>query len=360
MLGRRTDHVEILGMNGKKLIRNSTAEFLIFTGQAGEQSIEARYEDETLWLSQKLMAELFGVDVRTVSEHLKNIFASHELAPEATIRKFRIVQQEGQREVSRAVDFYNLDAIISVGYRVNSLRATQFRQWATGVLREFAIKGYVLDRQRMENGSFLGEDYFERLLAEIREIRLSERRFYQKITDIYATSVDYNKDAPTTKAFFAKVQNKLHYAIHGHTAAELIRKRADSSKSHMGLTSWANAPEGKILKTDVAVAKNYLTKDELDSLGRIVNAYLELAEDRARRKIPMSMEDWSKRLDAFLEFDEREVLQNSGKISAKLAQTHAESEFEKYRIVQDRLFESDFDKAVKKLVAGKPNTRDDG
>ncbi|CAB5560452.1 Virulence protein [Pseudomonas aeruginosa] len=347
-------------MNGKKLIRNSTAEFLIFTGQAGEQSIEARYEDETLWLSQKLMAELFGVDVRTVSEHLKNIFASHELAPEATIRKFRIVQQEGQREVSRALDFYNLDAIISVGYRVNSLRATQFRQWATGVLREFAIKGYVLDRQRMENGSFLGEDYFERLLAEIREIRLSERRFYQKITDIYATSVDYNKDAPTTKAFFAKVQNKLHYAIHGHTAAELIRKRADSSKPHMGLTSWASAPEGKILKTDVAVAKNYLTKDELDSLGRIVNAYLELAEDRARRKIPMSMEDWSKRLDAFLEFDEREVLQSSGKISAKLAQTHAESEFEKYRIVQDRLFESDFDKAVKKLTAGESNTRDGG
>ncbi|GAA0904927.1 virulence RhuM family protein [Luteibacter anthropi] len=346
-------------MNGKKLIRNSTAEFLIFTGQAGEQSIEARYEDQTLWLSQKLIAELFGIDVRTVSEHLKNIFASQELMPEATIRKFRIVQQEGQREVSRSVDFYSLDAIISVGYRVNSIRATQFRQWATGVLREFAIKGYVLDRQRMENGSFLGEDYFERLLAEIREIRLSERRFYQKITDIYATSVDYNKDAPTTKAFFAKVQNKLHYAIHSHTAAELIRKRADSSKPHMGLTSWAGAPEGKILKTDVAVAKNYLTKDELDSLGRIVNAYLELAEDRARRKIPMSMEDWSKRLDAFLEFDDREVLQNSGKISAKLAQTHAESEFEKYRIVQDCLFESDFDKAVKKLAADEANIRDD-
>ena len=344
-------------MNGKKLIRNSTAEFLIFTGQAGEQSIEARYEDETLWLSQKLMAELFGVDVRTVSEHLKNIFASQELAAEAVIRKFRITASDGKNYQTQ---FYNLDAIISVGYRVNSIRATQFRQWATGVLREFAIKGYVLDRQRMENGSFLGEDYFERLLAEIREIRLSERRFYQKITDIYATSVDYNKDAPTTKAFFAKVQNKLHYAIHGHTAAELIRKRADSSKSHMGLTSWANAPEGKILKTDVAVAKNYLTKDELDSLGRIVNAYLELAEDRARRKIPMSMEDWSKRLDAFLEFDDREVLQNSGKISAKLAQTHAESEFEKYRIVQDRLFESDFDKAVKKLAAGEPSIRDDG
>lgn len=344
-------------MNGKKLIRNSTAEFLIFTVQAGEQSIEARYEDETLWLSQKLMAELFGVDVRTVSEHLKNIFASDELAQEAVIRKFRITASDGKNYQTQ---FYNLDAIISVGYRVNSIRATQFRQWATGVLREFAIKGYVLDRQRMENGSFLGEDYFERLLAEIREIRLSERRFYQKITDIYATSVDYNKDAPTTKAFFAKVQNKLHYAIHGHTAAELIRKRADSSKPHMGLTSWASAPEGKILKTDVAVAKNYLTKDELDSLGRIVNAYLELAEDRARRKIPMSMEDWSKRLDAFLEFDEREVLQNSGKISAKLAQTHAESEFEKYRIVQDRLFESDFDKAVKKLAAGELNTRDDG
>jgi hypothetical protein len=344
-------------MSNKKLIRNSTAEFLIFTGQAGEQSIEARYEDETLWLSQKLMAELFGVDVRTVSEHLKNIFVSQELTAEAVIRKFRITASDGKNYQTQ---FYNLDAIISVGYRVNSLRATQFRQWATGVLREFAIKGYVLDRLRMENGSFLGEDYFERLLAEIREIRLSERRFYQKITDIYATSVDYNKDAPTTKAFFAKVQNKLHYAIHGHTAAELIRKRADSSKPHMGLTSWANAPEGKILKTDVAVAKNYLTKDELDSLGRIVNAYLELAEDRARRKIPMSMEDWSKRLDAFLEFDEREVLQNSGKISAKLAQTHAESEFEKYRIVQDRLFESDFDKAVKKLAAGEPNTRDDG
>lgn len=345
-------------MSGKRtLIRNSTAEFLIFTGQAGEQSIEARYEDETLWLSQKLMAELFGVDVRTISEHLKNIFASQELASEAVIRKFRITASDGKNYQTQ---FYNLDAIISVGYRVNSLRATQFRQWATGVLREFAIKGYVLDRLRMENGSFLGEDYFERLLAEIREIRLSERRFYQKITDIYATSVDYNKDAPTTKAFFAKVQNKLHYAIHGHTAAELIRKRADSSKPHMGLTSWASAPEGKILKTDVAVAKNYLTKDELDSLGRIVNAYLELAEDRARRKIPMSMEDWSKRLDAFLVFDEREVLQNSGKISAKLAQTHAESEFEKYRIVQDRLFESDFDKAVKKLATGEPTTRDDG
>jgi hypothetical protein len=338
-------------MRGNKptLIRNSTAEFLIFTGQAGEQSIEARYEEDTLWLSQKLIAELFGVDVRTVSEHLKNIFASNELGPEATIRNFRIVQREGTREVSRAVDFYNLDGIISVGYRVNSVRATQFRQWATGVLREFAVKGYVLDRQRMENGSFIGEDYFERLLAEIREIRLSERRFYQKLTDIYATSVDYNKEAPTTKLFFAKVQNKLHFAIHGQTAAELIRSRADSSRPHMGLTSWASAPDGKILRTDVGVAKNYLNKEEMESLGRIVNAYLELAEDRARRKIPMTMEDWSKRLDSFLEFDEREVLKDSDKVSATLAVAHAESEFEKYRIVQDQLFESDFDKVVKEL-----------
>ncbi len=330
-----------------KLIRNSTAEFLIFTGQAGEQSIEARYEDDTIWLSQKLMAELFGVDVRTVNEHLKNIFASDELDDTAVIRKFRITASDGKNYDTQ---HYNLDAIISVGYRVNSVRATQFRQWATRVLREFAIKGYVLDRQRMENGSFLGEDYFERLLTEIREIRLSERRFYQKITDIYATSMDYNQDAPTTKAFFTKVQNKLHYAIHGQTAAELIQRRADSSKPQMGLTSWTHAPDGKVLKTDVVVAKNYLNKDELESLGRIVNAYLELAEDRARRKIPMTMEDWAKRLDAFLAFDEREVLQSAGKISAKLAQAHAESEFEKYRIVQDRLFESDFDKAMKTLT----------
>jgi hypothetical protein len=334
-----------------KLIRNSTAEFLIFTGQAGEQSIEARYEDETLWLTQKIMATLFDVDVRTINEHLQNIYAQGELDRGATIRKFRIVQKEGQREVVRQVDFYNLDAIISVGYRVNSVRATQFRQWATQVLREFAIKGYVLDRKRMENGAFLGEDYFERLLEEIREIRLSERRFYQKITDIYATSVDYNKDAPTTKTFFAKVQNKLHFAIHGHTAAELIMQRADSGKERMGLTTWENAPDGKILKTDVSVAKNYLSKKELESLGRIVSAYLDLAEDRARRKIPMTMEDWAKRLDLFLEFDEREILQNKGKVTAEIAKAHAESEFEKYRIVQDRLFESDFDKVMKQIEA---------
>ncbi len=337
-------------MNDKKLqIRNSTVEFLIFTGQAGEQSIEARYEDETIWLSQKLMAALFAVDVRTINEHLKTIYEQGEVEPEATIRKFRIVQTEGKREVARSVDFYNLDAIISVGYRVNSLRATQFRQWATRVLREFAVKGYVLDKKRMENGSFLGEDYYERLLEEIREIRLSERRFYQKITDIYATSLDYNKDAPTTKAFFAKVQNKLHFAIHGHTAAELIMQRSDSTKDRMGLTSWENSPDGKILKTDVSIAKNYLTRDELESLGRIVNAYLDLAEDRARRKIPMTMEDWAKRLDMFLEFDEREILEDKGRVAAEIAKAHAESEFEKYRIVQDRLFESDFDRLIKQI-----------
>jgi hypothetical protein len=333
----------------KHLIRNSTAEFLIFTGQAGEQSIEARYENETVWLSQKLMATLFDVDVRTVNEHLKNIYAQQELVPESTIRKFRIVQQEGSRQVSREVDFYNLDAIISVGYRVNSTRATQFRQWATQVLREFALKGYVLDKKRMENGTFLGEDYYERLLEEIREIRLSERRFYQKITDIYTTSVDYNRDAPTTKAFFAKVQNKLHYAIHGHTAAELILQRADSTKANMGLTTWEKAPDGKILKTDMAIAKNYLVKEELEALGRIVNAYLDLAENRARRRIPMTMEDWATRLDRFLELDDHAILQDKGRISAEIAKSHAESEFEKYRIIQDRLFESDFDRVIKQI-----------
>jgi hypothetical protein len=337
----------------KQLIRNSTAEFLIFTGQTGEQSIEARYEDETIWLTQKLMAALFDADVRTVNEHLKNIHAQGEISPETTIRKFRIVQTEGSRDVSRDIEHYNLDAIISVGYRVNSVRATQFRQWATQVLREFAIKGYVLDKKRMENGAFLGEDYYERLLAEIREIRLSERRFYQKVTDIYATSLDYNRDAPTTKVFFAKVQNKLHFAVHGHTAAELVMQRADSAKGNMGLTTWEKAPDGRILKTDVSVAKNYLTRDELESLGRIVNAYLDLAEDRARRKIPMTMEGWAKRLDLFLEFDEREILEDKGRVAAEIAKDHAKSEFEKYRIVQDRLFESDFDRLMTQIEGKK-------
>lgn len=337
-------------MSKNKLIRNSTAEFLIFTAQDGKNSIEARYEDETIWLTQKLIAELFEVDVRTVNEHLKNIYKQYELLADATIRNFRIVQTEGKREVTRNIDFYNLDAIISVGYRVNSVRATQFRQWATKVLKEFAIKGFVLDKKRLENGSFLNENYFEELLAEIREIRLSERKFYQKVTDIYTTSLDYNKDTKTTKEFFAKVQNKLHFGIHGHTAAELIHKRADSQKDKMGLSSWGNSPDGKILKTDVSIAKNYLTKDEMESLGRIVNAYLDLAEDRAKRKIPMTMQDWVKRLDLFLEYDDRAVLQDAGKITSEIAKDKAESEFEKYRIVQDHLFQSDFDKLVLKQL----------
>jgi hypothetical protein len=328
-------------------IRNSTSEFLIFTQQAGEKGIEARYEDGTIWLTQKLMAELFGVDVRTISEHIQNIFESQELDQNSVIRNFRVTASDGKNYNTQ---FYNLDAIISVGYRVNSKRATQFRQWATQVLHQFAIKGYVLDRKRLENGTFLGEDYFEQLLAEIREIRLSERHFYQKITDIYATSVDYNKNAPTTRDFFAKVQNKLHYAIHGYTAPELVHKRADSNKQYMGLTTWENSPNGKILKTDVSIAKNYLSTDELDSLGRVVSAYLELAEGRAKRKIPMTMEDWAIQLDKLLELDARDILKDAGKISAKIAKDHAENEFEKYRITQDRLFESDFDREVKAIT----------
>lgn len=333
----------------KLQIRNSTAEFLVFTNQNKTSTIEVRYEDESIWLSQKLMAELFDVEVNTINYHLKEIYKSSEIQEKGTVRKFRIVQQEGKRQVNRDIDFYNLDAIISVGYRVNSIRATQFRQWATQVLREYAIKGYVLDKKRMENGAFLDEDYFEHLLEEIREIRLSERRFYQKITDIYSTSIDYNTDAPTTKDFFAKVQNKLHYAIHNHTAAELIVKRADSKKEHMGLTSWKNSPKGRVLKSDVSIAKNYLNQEELESLGRIVNAYLDLAEERAKRKIPMTMEDWAKRLDLFLQFDDRKILQNAGAISAAIAKSHAESEFEKYRIIQDQLYQSDFDRLMNKL-----------
>jgi hypothetical protein len=334
-------------MTKKLQIRNSTAEFLVFTQQTGDKSIEVRYEDETIWLSQRMMAELFDVDVRTINEHLQNLFNSNEIEKNSTIRNFRIVQTEGTRQVERNVDFYNLDAIISVGYRVNSVRATQFRQWATQVLKQFAIRGYVIDKKRLENGTFLGEDYFEHLLSEIREIRLSERRFYQKLTDIYATSVDYNKDAPTTKTFFAKVQNKLHFAVHGHTASELIMLRANAEVKNMGLGTWEKAPEGKITKADVIVAKNYLSQPELESLGRIVNAYLDLAEDRAKKAIPMTMEDWAKRLDKFLNADDREILNDAGKVTAEIAKVFAETEFEKYRVVQDQLFESDFDKQMK-------------
>ena len=330
-----------------KLIRNSTAEFLIFTAQDGDSNIEARYEDETIWLTQRRIAELFGTTRANITLHLRNIYDSGELEESATCKDFLHVRQEGQRQVSRRVAHYNLDVIISVGYRVNSVRATQFRQWATSVLRDFAIRGYVIDRQRMENGTFLGEDYFERLLDEIREIRLSERRFYQKITDIYATSIDYNKDAPTTKRFFATVQNKLHYAVHGHTAAELIQSRARADQPHMGLTSWANSPDGKILRGDVTIGKNYLTREELDDLGRLVNAFLDLAESRARRQIPMTMEDWAKRLDAFLDLDDRQILDSAGRISKAQADDHALSEFETFRIIQDRNYVSDFDRLEK-------------
>jgi len=330
----------------KKQIRNSTAEFLMFTSQTGENSIEVKVENETVWLTQKLIAQLFDKGRSTITEHLKNIFLDEELEEKTVCREFR---HTGNDSKSYTTKFYNLDAIISVGYRVNSKKATQFRQWATRVLSEFAIKGFVLDNKRLENGTYLGEEYYESLLAQIREIRLSERKFYQKVTDIYATSLDYNKDDTTTKAFFAKVQNKLHYAIHGNTASELIYNRADSQKAQMGLTSWNNAPDGKIVKTDVAIAKNYLMQDELESLGRIVNAYLDLAEDRAKRNIPMTMDDWSQRLDMFLEFTDRDILKDSGKITAKLAKEFALSEFEKYRIVQDKLFESDFDKLIKEI-----------
>ena len=328
------------------LIRNSTAEFLTFELQSKQDSIEVRYEDETIWLTQKMMATLFDVESNTITYHLQEIYKSGELEREATTRKFRVVQTEGARQVSREVDHYNLDAVISVGYRVNSIRATQFRRWATQVLKQFAIRGYVIDKKRMENGTALGEDYFERLLEEIREIRLSERRFYQKISDIYATSVDYDAKAPTSKKFFSTVQNKMHYAVTGKTAGELLKERADSTKPHMGLTSWETSPDGKILRTDVSVAKNYLTKEELESLGRIVSAFLDFAEDFAKRRIPMTMEDWSGKLDSYLQLTGREVLQNAGSISRKDAVRHAESEFEKYRIVQDRLYKSDFDKLV--------------
>lgn len=332
--------------NKTLIIRNSTAEFLIFETQAKQDSIEVRYEDETLWLTQKMMAALFDVTNKTVSEHLINVFESGELDREATVRNFRIVQMEGTRQVTRSIDHYNLDAVISVGYRINSVRATQFRRWATQVLKQYAITGYVLDRKRMENGAFLGEDYFERLLEEIREIRLSERRFYQKVTDLFATSLDYDKNSPLAKLFFSTVQNKLHFAVTGKTAAELIAARADSAQEHMGLTSWENAPDGKILRTDVVVAKNYLEKEELESLGRIVSAFLDIAEDYARRKIPLTMEDWSKRVDRYLEMTDYPILTSAGKISAAAAKEFAQSEFEKYRITQDRLFVSDFDKLL--------------
>ena len=328
------------------VIRNSTMEFLIFQAQTGADGIEVMYADETVWCTQDAIAALFEKGRSTITEHLQNIFSDGELKKDSVCRKFRRTAADGK---NYSTQYYNLDAIISVGYRANSTRATQFRQWATAVLRQFAIRGYVVDRKRMENGAFLTIDYFDHLLAEIREIRLSERRFYQKLTDIYATAIDYNRDAPTTRLFFKMIQNKMHYAVHQHTAAELIMQRADAEKEHMGLTTWENAPNGKIVKTDVLIAKNYLKQIELEDMGRIVTAVLEFAESRAKRHIPMTMEDWAKRIDAYLSSDERPLLDNAGSVSHEDAVLHAETEFEKYRIIQDRLFQSDFDKYLGEL-----------
>ena len=322
-------------------IRNSTAEFLTFVATGKEDGIQVLYKDETVWATQKAMATLFDVDRSVITKHLKNIFDSGELIADRVCAKFAHTAEDGKTFNTL---FYNLDAIISVGYRVNSIRATQFRQWCTYVIRQFAIRGYIVDKKRMENGSFIGEDYFEHLLAEIREIRLSERRFYQKLTDIYATAIDYNRDAPTTRLFFKKVQNKMHYAVHGHTAAELIVERANAEKEHMGLTSWEKAPDGKIVKTDVCIAKNYLKGAELEDMGRLVNSVLDMAERMAKRHIPMTMEDWAKRIDIILEAGGDAILQDAGKITAEFAKEFAESEFEKYRVIQDRLFRSDFDR----------------
>ena len=333
-------------MAKRREIKNSTAEFLIFQIKGKEQGVEVFYKDKTVWCTQKAMGMLFDCDRSVVTKHLRNIFDSEELNESEVCAKFAHTASDGK---TYQTQFYNLDAVISVGYRVNSVRATQFRQWATSVLREYAIRGYVLDRKRMENGTFLDEDYFEHLLAEIREIRLSERRFYQKLTDIYATAIDYNHNAPTTKMFFKMMQNKMHYAVHGHTAAELILGRADAEQEHMGLTTWENAPDGKIVKTDVSIAKNYLKEVELADMGQLVNGVLELAERMAKRHIPMTMEDWSKQIDTILAAGGNEVLQNPGKVTAEEAKEHAETEFEKYRIIQDRLFQSDFDRFLGEL-----------
>ncbi len=331
-------------MTKKFEIRNSTAEFLIFQVEGKGHGVQVLYKNESVWATQKAMAELFDCSTDNIGVHLKNIYETYELQRDSTTEEISVVQKEGNREVTRKLQFYNLDAIISVGYRVNSTRATQFRQWCTHVLHQFAIRGYVIDKKRMENGSFIGVDYFEHLLAEIREIRLSERRFYQKLTDIYATSIDYNVNAPTTRLFFKKVQNKMHYAVHGHTASELIINRANAERANMGLTTWENAPNGKIVKTDVSIAKNYLNENELEAMGRLVNAFLDLAEDMAKRHMPMTMEDWAKRIDKFLDISDRPVLSDAGHITAEQAKQYAETEFEKYRVTQDRLFRSDFDR----------------
>ncbi len=344
------------------LVRSSTAEYLTFVAATGggSASVEMRYEDENLWLTQKMMATLYDVSVPAISQHLKRLYADNELTREATVKQYLMVQTEGGREVQRKVDHYSLQAIIAVGFKIENERAVQFRKWANQIVKDYTIQGWVMDVDRLKSGgSVLTEDFFERQLEKIREIRLSERRFYQKITDIYATALDYDPTATATKRFFAAVQNKLHYAIHGQTAAEVIVDRADHRKEHMGLTSWEGAPQGKIHKYDVSIAKNYLTGFELAQMERIVSAYLDMAELQAMRKIPMTMEDWEKRLAGFLTLWDREILQDAGKVTAEIARTHAESEFEKYRITQDRLFESDFDRLIKQIEADRASGEDE-
>ncbi len=330
----------------KKLIRNSTAEFLTFTSQSGEESLEVRVQDENVWLTQKLMSELFNVGTRTINEHLQNIFKSNELSELAVTRKFRVTATDNKNYDTK---HYSLEVVISLGYRIHSEKAISFRKWATVVLKEFAIKGYVLDSERLKNGNYLNKKYFDDLILEIRDIRQSERNFYQKITDIYSSALDYDSQSKITKDFFATVQNKLHYAIHNYTAAELIVNRADHKKQTMGLTHWKNSPKGKVIISDVSVAKNYLNSKELKSLNRFATMYLDYAETQAEKNIPMSMKDWSDKLNAFLKFNEYEILQDSGKVSTSIAKSFAHSEFEKYRVIQDKLFESDFDKFAKSL-----------
>ena len=342
-------------MANNLVIRSSSAEFLIFERQTHDKGIQVRFENGDLWLTQKAMSELYDCTTDNISLHLKNIYNDYELNKNSTTEEFSVVQKEGNREVKRNILYYNLDAVISVGYRVNSDKAIQFRRWATNILKEFSKKGYIIDKRRMENGAFFDEDYYDSLLAEIREIRLSERRFYQKITDIYATSIDYDSKAPTTIKFFKKVQNKMHYAVSHQTAAEIIYNRSDSEKDNMGLTSWKNSPNGKILETDVVIAKNYLSKDELESLERIVSAFLDLAENRAKRNIPMTMEDWATRIDKYLLADDLDILKDAGKISHEIACDKALSEFEKYRIKQDKLYKSDFDLLIEEGISFEKN-----
>ena len=332
-------------------IRSSAAEYLTYVASVGDQqdSIEMRYEDENIWLTQKMMATLYDVGLPTINEHIKKIYADSELEESATIRNFRIVQTEGSRQVTRDTKHYSLQMIIAVGFKVNSERAVQFRKWVNQIAKDYTIKGWVMDDERLKRGTYLTEKYFDEQLERIREIRASERKFYQKITDLYATAIDYDKNSATTRRFYATVQNKMHYAVHGHTEAELIVERADHTKEHMGLTTWADAPEGKIKKSDVTVAKNYLSQDEMKQLNRMVTAYLDFAENMTLRHIPLTMQDWEKRLNSFIEMFDYGILQDAGKVSAEIAKLHAETEFEKYRVIQDRLFMSDFDKYMLEL-----------